>query len=615
MKWYFSPQLPGQVEAEVTQRDQFSNDELELSETIVRESIQNSLDAALSPSSVVTVTFKWLNKTDGLAPQFYEAIFDTQLKHAEQAGLDIDHVDFSNPTALIIEDFGTKGLTGSISSKDNDNFSDFWRRHGKSHKTGISRGRWGLGKLVYSCSSLLGTFFGATQRSGDPSIHVMGQTVLNLHSVDGVEYPPHGFFADIEGESLYEQIPVPLKDVEEAKEFVEQFSLERSSRSGLSVIIPFPHPDLNRDHMLGVAIVNYFFPIITGQLILQFGDIEINGSNIRELAHEYASEHMSDINELFDFIEESYHLQDEDLLEMKPSWLNDEKLDENDFDEHSLDTVRENFKNGRLIAIRFPVTVKNKDSSTLDTKFTAFIKKPSELDKGIDLYVRGGLTLPGESKFRERKALGLMLAEHEVICSFLGDAENASHSHWVASAEKLRHNYKNPGKTIKVIKNCLIQLYDLLAEIEDEIDDDALTSFFWMKDFQQNKPKNKAKKTPVINIEAPKAKPKDFHINETADGFSITSASDALADRFPQVIKIEVAYDTIKGNPFKKYSPLDFKLGKNSAIAIAMTSSTAKVLGNKENVIRVEVLDLPFQLKASGFDSNRDLKVRLTKEG
>ncbi len=47
MKWHFSPQLPDQVETEIIQRDQFNNDEVDMSETIVREAVQNSLDAAV----------------------------------------------------------------------------------------------------------------------------------------------------------------------------------------------------------------------------------------------------------------------------------------------------------------------------------------------------------------------------------------------------------------------------------------------------------------------------------------------------------------------------------------------------------------------------------------
>ena len=614
MKWYFSPQLPGQVETEVTQRDQFSNDEVQLSETIVRESIQNSLDAAIDDPSRIKVSFRWLDKSNGLDPVFFRQIFDEQLKHAKEAGLDIDSVDFNNPSVLVIEDFGTKGLTGSITEKDDDNFSDFWRRHGKSHKTGKSRGRWGLGKLVYSTTSQLGVFFGATRRAGDPCMHVMGQTVLNLRKVDGKEYPPHGFFADIEGEGVFNEIPVPLKDSELVKKFTSQFSLERQEDTGLSVIIPFPNPDFSLGAMIGVAIVNYFYPIITQQLVLQFNGIEINNNNIRELATEYASESIRDIDAIFDFIEESYSTRD-DVLVLKPSWADDAQLDEGDFEPADLEVIREKFTNEQLVGLRLPISVKKKNGTKLDTFFSVFIKRPKELSKGVDLYVRGGLTLPNEAKFRERKALGAMIAEDEVICSFLGDAENAAHTQWVASAEKLRKNYQSPQKTVKIIKNAIVQLYDMLAEVVDEVDEEALRSFFWINEPEGAQAKKKQKKTPIKIPEPPAPRPKDFHISGTNDGFSIVTAKDADPERFPQVVKIEIAYDVATGNPFKKYNPLDFKLGKNSRINVALTKESANVLNSKENMIRLEVTSLPFKLNASGFDVNRDLKVKLVKEG
>ena len=615
MKWYFSPQLPGQVETEVTQRDQFSNDEVHLSETIVRESIQNSLDAATDDPSRIKVSFRWLDKLDGLDPSFFEKIFDQQLIHAKEAGLDTDSVDFDNPTALIIEDFGTKGLTGSINEKDDDNFSDFWRRHGKSHKTGKSRGRWGLGKLVYSTTSQLGAFFGATHRADDSCIHIMGQTVLNLRKVNGKEYPPHGFFADIEGEDLYTKIPVPLKDAELVDKFVNQFSLERQASNGLSVIIPFPNPDFSIEAMIGVAIVNYFYPIITKQLVLQFNGTEINNTNIRELAHKYATESIRDIDEIFDFIEEAYSIEESNLLVLKSSWLDDAMLSEDDFEPEDLEIIRDKFTSEQLVGLRLPITVKQKDGTPLETFFSVFIKRPNELSKGSDLYVRGGLTLPGEAKFRERKALGAMVAEDEVICSFLGDAENAAHTLWVASAEKLIKNYQSPGKTIKVIKNSIVQLYDMLAEVVDEVDEEALRSFFWINEPEGTQAKKKQKKTPVVIPDPPKPRPKDFHISDTADGFSIVSTKDAEPDRFPQIIRIEVAYDVATGNPFKKYNPLDFKLGKNGGINLEMTADAAKMISNKENILRLEVKKLPFKLNATGFDINRDIKVKLLKEG
>ena len=615
MNWFFSPQLPGQVETEVTQRDQFSNDEVQLSETIVRESIQNSLDAASDDSSHVTVKFRWLDESDGFDTDFLKKIFNGQLDHAKAAGLNLDSVDLESPRALVIEDFGTKGLTGDVSKKDDDNFSDFWRRHGKSHKTGKSRGRWGLGKLVYSTTSQLGVFFGATLRAGDPELHVMGQTVLNLRKVDGKEYPPHGFFADIEGEDLYSQIPVPLKDKDLVNQFVDQFSLERLESPGLSVMIPYPNPEFSLEPMIGVAIVNYFFPVLTGQLTLVFNGIEINKDNIREMAHKYAQKRLTDVDTLFDFIEEVRDVGADSRLTLRPSWADDEKLDEDDFEVEDLNVIREKFSNSELISLCLPVVIKKKDGIKVDASFAVHIKRPKDLTRGLDLYVRGGLTLPGESKFRERKALGAMIAEDEAICSFLGDAENAAHTQWVASAEKLHKNYRSPGKVVKMIKNSVVQLYDLLAEEMEEVDEEALRSFFWMDQEEGMKPRKKQKKTPVVIPKPPEPRKKDFHITETSGGFTITSTSDIDRGDLPKSIRVDVAYDVSSGNPFKKYSPHDFRLGKKAGIEIDMTTQTGKIISAKENVIRVEVVDVPFKLALSGFDVNRDLKIRLVKEG
>ena len=63
---------------------------------------------------------------------------------------------------LVIEDFGTTGLRGAWDRKDDQGFSDFWRRIGRSHKRGQQGGRWGLGKLVFSGASRVRSFFGLT---------------------------------------------------------------------------------------------------------------------------------------------------------------------------------------------------------------------------------------------------------------------------------------------------------------------------------------------------------------------------------------------------------------------------------------------------------------------
>ncbi len=613
MKWHFSPQLADQVENEITQRDQFNNDEVDISETIVREAVQNSLDAAVDDPSSVKVSFKWVNKESGLDPDFFKGLFEGQLEHAREADIDLESLDFDRPEALVIEDYGTSGLTGSTSEKDDNHFSDFWRRHGKSHKTGKSRGRWGLGKLVYSTTSRIGAFFGLTVRPGSTASYLMGQTVLNLRTVNDTQYPPHAFFSDMENEEdVYRKIPVPIKSDDLVAEFIENFSLGRGGAPGLSVIIPFPDQNFNMEHMIGVAVGNYFYPLITGQLILEFNDIEINSSNVREHANRYAADRFSQIDVLFDFIEEIYQAEQGGLLELKPSWLDDRMLDESDFDPETLTEIRSRFKSGELLGLSLPVMIKMKDGTNRDSNFSVYIKKPEELQKGLDLYVRGGLTLPGEAKFRDRRALGAMIAEDEAVCAFLGDAENAAHTQWTTNTEKLRRNYRNSQPIVSVIKKSVVQLYDLLAEVTEEKDEDALQDFFWFDepDTGKNRKKRKKPKKPPI---VPPVEPRQplFNISKQEGGFSISNSDGLSSEKLPRELNVEVAYEVTKGNAFKKYSPHDFKVGRNGNINLS-AGNAVKLISAKENKWTFEVIKVPFKLKAVGFDESRDLKVKVS---
>ena len=613
MRWHFSPQLASQVQTEITQRDQFNNDEVDLAETIVREAVQNSLDAAIDDPINVTVKFKWINESDGLEPEFFKELFKGQIKHARAANLNVDELDFNHPEALIIEDFGTSGLTGSINEEDNNHFSDFWRLHGKSHKTGKSRGRWGLGKLVYSTTSGIGVFFGLTNRLGDARSHLMGQTVLNLRTVDNIKYPPHAFFSDMENEDdVYKAIPVPIKSSDMVKKFSKNFCLNRKDEPGLSVVIPFPNQKFNPEHMIGIAITNYFYPLITGQLKLIFNTIEINKSNVREHAKKYAADRFGQIDELFDFIEQVYKAEQETILQLKSSWIKDNKIGEDDFEPDELEKIRRKFINGELVALCLPVIIKRKDGNDEYSKFSIYLKRPRELKKGTDLYVRGGLTLPGEAKFRDRRALGAMIAEDEVICAFLGDAENAAHTQWTTNTEKLRKNYRNSQPIVTAIKKSVVQLYDLLAGVDEEKDEDALLDFFWFDEPDTGKKKKRRKKPKAPMPFVPPVK-KDalFKVDQTMGGFNISNGTGLDISKLPKEFTIEVAYEVIKGNAYKKYSPHDFKVGKNGNIKISIDGDI-QIISASHNKWTFEARAIPFKLSASGFDKNRDLKIKVT---
>tara|TARA_B110000211_G_scaffold230639_1_gene290500 strand:+ start:2088 stop:3956 length:1869 start_codon:yes stop_codon:yes gene_type:complete len=619
MEWRFEPLRRGDVEMGITQRDDFDNDLVKLSETIVREPIQNSLDASLtrwaanSGSSIpndhngtVKVVFRWIKLED---KEFVKNLCKDQLPHARTAGLDVDEVDFDNPTALIIEDFGTTGLLGDIRKPDKKDFYGFWRSHGNSNKKGGSLGRWGLGKLVYSCTSEIGIFFGLTRRPNDGEQYLMGQTVLNTRDYEGKKYPPHAYFCSLEDEESNDPLPIPCEDTSFLERFCNNFELDRSDKSGLSVAIPFPNPSFNAKDMIGTSISNYFYPLLTGKLELQFDDVEINASNVRSLAKEYADHLIKDIDKLFDFIEASHEIiKSENYTKVTPAWINDRRLDQDDFDEDELKQIKTKFKDGGLVALWLPVTLEKKIGGSFETGFSVFLQKPEGMLSGQDLYVRGGLTLPGEAKFGHRLAFGAMIAEGEIISELLGYAENAAHTKWAANAAKLKKYYINAGQIITPIRNSVTQLFDLISETEGDRDARALIDYFKIKqptDEKEKKTKKKKTREPVVVIEP---KPKEFTVTKIANGFHVASSDSFDISNPSRELAVEVAYNIAKGNPFKKHSPYDFKLGEGP---IKIEKVGLKEISRLPNKLSYQITNLPFKLKLTGFDVNRDLRIRV----
>ena len=196
----------GEMDRPPTQRDQFNNDDVELVDALVRESLQNSLDAA--DDEIVRVRFSLHRPDDaGRAALLAQLDLEQLCMRLRACATDLDSIAFPDPKLLVIEDFGTTGLTGSWTSMDKGPFSDFWRRMGKSHKSGKSLGRWGLGKLVFSSSSEVRIFFGLTVRKADPELPLlMGQAVLTTHDFDEQRFDSHGFFCRMSETGM--QLPI-----------------------------------------------------------------------------------------------------------------------------------------------------------------------------------------------------------------------------------------------------------------------------------------------------------------------------------------------------------------------------------------------------------------------
>lgn len=597
-KWQFEEVPATLVEQDPTQRDQFNNDEVGLAEALVREVIQNSTDAA-SGSAPVKVSFS-VRQLDPNASADLRGRFDSLRPHLQVCGVRLEPLSSVAAKILLIEDFGTKGLTGEIGKLDNDNFRNFWRRHGRSGKGGASGGRWGLGKLVYSSCSELRSFFGMTVRAGDAAPLLMGQAVLLNHEISGSRHPAHGFWFEHRGAG---GIQLPVSDTLDIDAFRKLTGVKRQFEPGLSIVIPYVKSNITEASLIEAVLRNYYFPILAGKLTVEVGAILIDQKNFHKVAAENEKSHQGQSIAL-SFVEAvSKQLSEVPAITASTS-LEVGGVSEKVFEAIQLEAMKAAYRDGKLIQVRVPVRLKPRNAADVSSYIDLFLQAVPEGEKPFALFARGSITVPGEVRyFSGVHAYGAMVAADKGVAEFLGDAENPAHTNWIASAEKLADRWNSTG-VVKQIRYSLRELHALIAEQVAREDQNALIDLFSLVDASRAStgPRKRTNK-PVVNV-IPREKA--ITIKPCLGGFEIIAGPGAAKWDFPKKIKIRVAYDTMVGNPFTAHSKYDFDLTK-SDIAVNAKGATWVAQGPCSLVASVTGPD--FVISGLGFDANRDIVV------
>jgi hypothetical protein len=275
--WQFREKDPREMHFDPANTEFFAQQDV--ADRLVREAGQNTLDAArggetarLVFSLTTTPATGWKTYFATLWPHL-EAQRDLRERLPNRDGA-ID--------CLLVEDFGTTGLTGPLEPTDRQaaerfeaNHRLFWffKNVGRTSKTGEQLGSFGIGKTVFPYSSRINTFFGFTVRSpatGEPSIVALGQAQLREHRINDTstkDLDPFGFFA---WQDAKEGAQRPISEPSLLEGFRSTFGLKRGNDElGLSVIIPYPENGLSRTDLARAAIKQFFLPILSGQLVVE----------------------------------------------------------------------------------------------------------------------------------------------------------------------------------------------------------------------------------------------------------------------------------------------------------------------------------------------------------
>jgi hypothetical protein len=605
--WVFNTRHDFGVETDPTQGEFFVNNEIDRSSAIVRETIQNSLDARGDDAQVVEVRFSFHEGSLFLGPTLVRDYLTGLVPHLSACGVDLDGIDLREPRFLVVEDFGTHGLRGKPETQEPTDFYFFWHVVGRSGKTDAKAGRWGLGKTVFPNSSQISAFFGYTIRSDDQRHFLLGQACLKTHSLNGTTYLPYAFYQ----KSGPRQFELPFDDPERLAKFRSDFRLTRQTESGLSLVVPFPYRELNESSLIEAAIEHYFFPILAGALVVRVGARCIDRTTILPLAAGIQSRKLRDVEKALKFAAELQVTPPASVQPIEfPDRLNTTptRVPSDAFSPETIARLRQEFRAEKIICVRIPVTIEPKIGPAEPSFLTIYLKRDSSLVRGHDFYLRGGITLSGQNVFGSRPAFGLLLADDTPVCRFLGDAENPAHTLWNPRSPRLAAKYRKARDTVMFIREAMVGLLDTLTQVSEQEDRVALSEIFFTprKDDRQQPSRETIPREDLQGFD--EAILPKFVIWPVKGGFSLKGGPGLKAEDLPLKLSVLTAYEIRSGNPFKKYNLCDYRLEESPIRIINSGLTDLRPAGQRVDFIATAA---DFHLEVSGFDHHRDLKLKV----
>ena len=623
-RWHFTPRRPRDMLREPIQGEFFEDESIDHpGEALIREGIQNSLDACADGETVL-VRIR-VSRSDGavsaegIAPYLVNA-----WDHLEAEGNGLRAVPQRDEACpfLVFEDFGTIGLTGDtaqcrpLAGVENP-FFHFFRAEGRSEKGEDQRGRWGVGKYVFPQASRINAVFGLTLRLDDKQRLLMGQTVLRSHEVEPESYSPDGWFGQAAGEV---EPVMPVSDPRTLDDFASTFGLDRADKPGLSLVVPWYDLDMTDEELVKAVARNYFYPILAGELsvIVETPSLPtcLDSQTLLQQVTSIGGD-LADLAPLLELAQWARDLSPADYLALEPPPPNRVPKWEADLiPEDVIAQIRKGLDDGTPIAIRVPVHVRKKNRDVEESFFRVFLRRDERVEAKRPVFIRGGITITDVKCRNVHGIASLVVSDDRPLASLLGDAEIPAHTRWQAGA-KFKDRYVGGGSCLTFVSRSVQEILRIVSESEEEEDPTLLADIFSLpaepESGGQTTRSRRARgrhgpDPPPPPPPPPPPKPRRFRVEQISGGFSVLPS--AAPSEEPWLLDIRVAYDVRRGNPLKRYNTADFDLGDDSMFALEATGVTIAARERNHVVAKVDHPD--FGLHVRGFDEKRDLYIRVT---
>lgn len=610
--------------------DNFAKENRSWYAILLREVLQNALDARTSPDAPVTVSLAY-RELDADAIKWMGALVpDEHLTRLTESMPHVDDKPMAVKSCLVIEDFGTCGLTGALDNPELDgkgqNWNAFWFREGEGGKENAAgNGGAGQGKITYFSTSAIRTIFAYTVRSDTGDEALMGAcSFLRDYSHEGHRWKRDAYWGRMEGEHE-DRIVLPARERGVIDSFRTSLKLKRSpSQAGLSLAIPSPK-QFDQQAAKQILIAEFFVPLLRGDLIVEFDDQIIGKDNVEELAENLLSDdrarelHTCMTTGYRRFLSDSLVNSNSNAVVTTRPVAKVADITEAIFDPEVLEDLREKIGNEKIVSIRLPISIKPQKEAAVNCNFDIHLACPFDLDRPEQAIIRRDLLIGeepiGGGKLRQ-KARGLTLIGNDALSKLLLAAEEPTHLRWNASRPRVNEYFKSGRDTVALVRNAMVRLLDVLTGGEQKRDFKLLSRYFSAPGLDSPMPakgKRKGRDIPPPPTELPPPKPKLLAIEALEDGCRVKPAKvGALTtENIPLEVTVEFAYEGLEKDAFNEYDPFDFDLADSRFV---VTPINCVVNEKSLNCLSFTVISSDFDLRLIGFDKNLRLRMRLSYE-
>lgn len=627
-KWHFT-EIPPNVRIREPQIEKFfSSDAVtDRAEALVREGIQNSLDAKVSQQLRIRIGIhSWHDpKSTGSLSMYMEA-FSAHLDACRKKIANTPSAGETNFRFMTFEDFGTSGLRGDPRQARpldgvKNAFFNYFRGEGLSDKDEGDRGRHGVGKYTFAAASAVRAIYGLTRRAdpdGSNSELLMGTSVLHIHEIAGKTYLPDGWYGIASSHAGDNGLVLPLDAPASIDAFKSLFKLARNDETGLSVVIPWLDLSVDVAAVTRAVVAGFFYPILAGDLVVEVVDeidqvTTIDTASIRSVSESLPGLFASQMHSLLDLAESALNPDGFHTLSL-PSDPGSLKWEKTCIPDSVRPTIQQALENQEAIKLIAPVIVRKKSAAgEIDhaSDMKVIFRRDSSSDDGQVVFIREGLIISdvrsNNRQVRCPGVRGLVLIDDGPLATMLGDSENPAHTQW--QYQLVKDKYVKAGVCINYVASSIPSILRVLSDEQKKADPSLLIDLFSLPSEIDMGPKTKQKRKkpgggPVDPIDPPPAKPKRFRVQKLDDGFVIR-AGDAQA-ALPPAIELKVAYDVRRGNPLAKYRPADFRLGLGP---IKCKYDGCEHTDFGDNWVVVKINQPEFEIRVTGFDTRRDLHI------